>query len=139
MTTKSKLFFIFGGLFLLFFLFVLGSGVFFLFVNPMISGNRMAELHRKRTAETFGTITSLSQYRSKGDKYRGSTFNSTFGYQYVVNNVTYNGEKMSSGSNDDEKKRGLKVKVCYDPSDPKSSDFYYPEENKTCGVSKTEK
>lgn len=133
MTAKAKLFLIFGGLFLSFFILIIGSAIFALFISPMLSVKSRAELNRKRTAETSGTITTLSQFRSQGDKYRGSTFNSTFGYQYVVSGVTYNGEKQTSGSNDDEKKKGLKIKVCYDPSDPRSADFYYPEENKTCG------
>lgn len=133
MTAKSKLFLVFGGAFLIIFILIIGSGLFMFFVAPMLSGKKRAELNQKRTAETIGTITTLSQFRSQGDKYRGSTFNSTFGYQYVVGGVTYNGERQTSGSNDDEKKKGLKIKVCYDPSDPKSSQFYYLEDNKTCG------
>ncbi len=133
MTTKSKLFIIFGIIFLGMFIFIIGSGFFILFVSPMIYGKRAVELNRERSAETSGTIISVSQYRSSGDKYRGSTFNSTYKYQYVVSGVTYDKEQMESGRNGDDKKKGLKVKVCYDPSDPKSSEFYYPEDNKTCG------
>lgn len=93
----------------------------------------MVEQNQKRSAESSGTITSVSQYRSSGDKYRGSTINSTYSYQYEVNGVSYNGEQMRGGSNGDEKKKGLKVKICFDPADPKSSEFYYLEDNKICG------
>ncbi len=130
MTTKSKLFLVFGLLFLGMFVFIIGSGFFFFFVSPMFSGKRAVELNRKRTAETTGTITSYSVYRSSGDKYRGSSTSHTYGYKYVVSDVSYDNEQSSGRG---EKTKGMKVKICYDPSDPKSSEFYYLDENKTCG------
>ncbi|CAN5851882.1 hypothetical protein BH20ACI4_BH20ACI4_15640 [soil metagenome] len=132
MTAKSKLFLIFGGLFLSVFVFIIGSAGYLIFVFIPKSLERTAELNKKRSAETSGTITSLSQFRSD-DRDTGQTFNSTFSYQYVVGGVTYNGKKLLDGKDDDGKKQGLKVKVCYDSSDPQSSEFYYLEDNKTCG------
>jgi hypothetical protein len=135
MTTKSKLFLIFGLFFMAMIVFVIGSGVFFIFVMPQMAAKRAVELNQKRSAETFGTITSVSLYRSSNSgKYGGSgSLSSTYTYQYVVNGVTYNAENQHAGSESDRKKQGLKVKVCYDPSDAKSSEFYYLEDNKICG------
>ncbi len=114
------------------FIFLIGSAGYLFFVFIPKSLERTAELNKKRSAETSGTITSLSQFRSD-DRDTGQTFNSTFSYQYVVGGVTYNGKQLLDGKDDDGKKQGLKVKVCYDPSDPQSSEFYYLRDNKICG------
>jgi hypothetical protein len=137
MTTKSKLLLIFGGLFLSFFLLIIGSAFFMLFVSPIFYTKRAVELNQKRSAETFGNITSVSEYRTSGDKYRGSSVNTNYEYEYIVNGVTYKGEQSSGGKRGNEKR--LKVKVCYNPSDPNSSAFYRLEDNKICGATKTEK
>lgn len=139
MTTKSKLFLIFGLLFLSFFVFIVGSAGFMFFVMPAISGKRAVELNRKRHAETFGTITSVSRYRSSGDKYRGSSVSTTYHFEYVVNDVSFKGEQSSGGGgSSDEEKTGLKVKVCYDPADPKSAEFYNLKVTKICGKTSAE-
>ena len=130
MITKSKVFLIFGIMFLGMFLFIIGTGIVTFFVLPEMVTKRAVELNQKRTAETSGTITSYSESHTSGDKYRGSTTHSKYIYQYVVNGVTYTNEQSSGGV--DEKSKGSKVKVCFDPSDPKSSEFYKFENNKTC-------
>ncbi len=130
MTTKSKLLLIFGILFAGMFVFIIGTGIFAFFLLPHFAGKRAVEENHKRTAETSGTITSVSRYHSSGDKYRGSSTSWTTGYQYIVNGVTYTAEGSKGGEST---KSGLKVKICYDPSDPKSSEFYYLEDNKICG------
>jgi len=135
MTTKSKLILIFGLIFTGMFVFIIGLGIFTFFVFPQMSARRFVELNQKRSGETSGTITSVSQYRSSSSgKYGGSGYlSSTYIYQYVVNGVTYNADKQSAGRDGDGKKQGLRVKICFDPSDPKSSEFYYLEDNKICG------
>lgn len=130
MTAKSKLLLGFGVFFFGMLVFIIGSGFFFLFVAPIFSGKRAVELNLKRSAETIGTITSYSEFRSSGDKYRGSTVNSTYGFEYEVSGVTYRNEQNTGRG---EKTKGMKVKICYDPADPKSSRFYYSDENKICG------
>jgi hypothetical protein len=112
---------------------IIGSFVLFVIVMPHIAGNRAVELNLKRSAETTGTITDVSHYKSSSSgKYGGSgSWSSTFKYQYEVNGVRYNAEQRHPWK--DEGKNGLKVRVCYDPSDPKSSQFYYLEDNKVCG------
>lgn len=131
MTTKSKFFLIFGIFFAGALLFIIGSAAFMFFVMPQIGAKRAVELNQKRTAETSGTITSYSESRSSGDKYRGSSTHTKYSFEYVVNGVTYKNEQ--SWGRGGEKSRGVKGKVCYDPADPKSSEFYYLEDNKTCG------
>lgn len=130
MTAKSKLLLGFGVLFFGVFVFIIGSGFFFFFISPIFSGKRAVELNLKRSAETSGTITSYSEFRSSGDKYRGSTVNSTYGFEYAVNGITYKNEQNAGRG---EKTKGMKVKICYDPADPRSSAFYYTDENKICG------
>ncbi len=112
------------------FVFIIGIGFFAFFVAPHFAGKRAVEQNKKRTAETTGTITSYSEYRSKGDKYSGSMTTSTYGFKYDVNGFSYENEQSTGRG---EKTKGMKVKICYDPSDPKSSAFYYLEDNKTCG------
>ncbi len=130
MTTKSKLLLGFGVLFLGMFVFIIGSFFFMFFVTIPMAGKRAVELNIKRSAETSGTITSYSKTSSRGDKYRGSSTTTTYSFQYFVNGVKYD-NTQSTGRG--EKTQGMKVKVCYDPADPKSSEFYYAEDNKTCG------
>jgi hypothetical protein len=131
MTTKSKLFLIFGIFFAGSLLFIVGSAFVMFFILPQIGAKKAVELNQKRTAETSGTITSYSESRSSGDKYRGSSTSRTYGFKYVVNGVEFS-NSQSSGKGG-EKSRGVKGKVCYDPADPQSSEFYYLEDNKTCG------
>jgi|GEM_PF-6358457 len=137
MTDKSKIFLVFGVVFGVVFLttvvLIIGSGVFTVFVLPQMNAKRAVELNLKRSAETSGTITDVSQYKSSNSgKYGGSgSWSSTYTYQYEVNGVTYNAEDSRPGKDDG--KKGLKVRVCYDPSDPKSSELYYLEDNKICG------
>jgi hypothetical protein len=133
MTLKTKLFLGIGILFAGVMLFIIGSSVFLFFVMPQIAGKRAVELNLKRSAETSGTITDVSHYKSSGSgKYGGSgSWSSTFTYQYEVNGVAYSAKDTRSGKVDG--KNGLKVRVCYDPSDPKSAEFYYLEDNKICG------
>jgi hypothetical protein len=130
MTTKSKLLLGFGILFLGMFVFIIGTAFFFLFVSPMFAGKRAVELNLKRSAETSGTITSYSKTRSRGDKYSGSSTSTTYRFQYFVNGVKCDNDQSTGRG---EKTQGMTVKVCYDPADPKSSEFYYADENKTCG------
>ena len=134
MTTRSKLLLIFGLLFGGMFVFIVGTGFFFLFVSPFFSGNRAVELNKKRSAETMGTFTSVSVQRRRLEKTGGGGTSYTYNYKYVVNDVSYNAEQSTSGGiNSQEEKGGVTVKVCYDPADPKSSEFYSLKEAKTCG------
>ncbi len=126
MTGKSKLFLIFGIMFAAMFVFIIVSGVVTFFILPMMSGKHTVELNQKRSAETQGTITFYSTSRSSG-----SARNSKYGFQYVGGGVTYNSEQ--SWGKGGEESKGTKVKVCFDPADPKSSAFYSLEDNKTCG------
>ncbi len=130
MTNKSKLLLGFGAIFLGMFVFIVGSILFVFFVMIPMAGKRAVELNQKRSAETSGTITSYSKTTSRGDKYSGSSTTTTYSFQYVVNGVKYD-NTQSTGRG--EKTQGMTVKVCYDPADPKSSAFYYAEDNKTCG------
>ena len=70
MTTKSKVFLIFGIMFLGMFLFIIGFGIFAFFVLPEMATQRAVERNKKRTTETSGTITSYSEFHGSGDKYR---------------------------------------------------------------------
>lgn len=134
MTTKSKLLLVFGLLFGGMFALIIGTAFFFLFVSPFFSGNRAAELNKKRSAETTGTFTSLTVQRRRLEKTGGGGTSYTYNYTYVVNGVSYSEEQSSSGSlSSEEEKGGAAVKVCYDPADPKSSEFYSLKVAKTCG------
>ena len=130
MTIKSKLLLGFGILFLGTFVFIIGTGFYFFFVSPIFSGKRAVELNLKRSAETSGKITSYSKTHRRADKYSGSSTTTTYSFEYEVNGVKYS-NTQSTGNG--EQTQGMKVKVCYDPADPKSSAFYYVEDNKTCG------
>ena len=134
MTTISKLFIAFGIVILGVILSIIGFAFFMIFVFVPMSLNKSIELDKKRTAETSGTITSVSQFRSSGDQYSAPAIHSTYDYQYVISGVTYDAEQMDTdGKDGDAYKQGLKIKVCFDPADPKSSEFYYLQDNKTCG------
>lgn len=77
---------------------------------------RARELFKKRTAETVGTITNVSL----------STASKEYTYKYDVNGVTYHGTYQgvrSKVEKDYDKVVGKKITVCYDPSDPTSSDY----------------
>lgn len=134
MTTRSKLLLIFGILFAGMFVFIIGTGFFMLFVSPFFSGNKAAELNKKRSAETTGTFTSVTVTRRRLEKTGGGGTSYSYNYKYVVNDVSYNAEQSSSGGiTDQEEKGSVPVKVCYDPADPKSSAFYSLKAAKTCG------
>lgn len=128
---KSKVFLIFGIMFAAMFLFIIGSALFMFFIMPQIGAKKAVELNKKRSAETSGTITSYSESHRSGDKYRASSTSRKYTFKYVVNGVTYENEQSWGG--DGEKSRDAKVKICFDPADPKSSEFYKLESNKTCG------
>lgn len=134
MTTKSKLFIVFGIFFFGMFLFIIGIGVFSFFIAPQLGAKKAAELNKKRTSETSGKVLSVSKYTSSRSKTGGGFTSYTFDYEYVVNGVNYKGSQQRSWEEkENEKQQRSNVKVCYDPSEPKSSEFYYTEDNKTCG------
>lgn len=127
MKTKTKIL-LFGGLCLLIIVPFIASFTFFWFGFLPMMGKRVAALDKKRSAETVGTITGVWQSTTAKTRY------TNYEYQYVVNGETYTTEEKLGGASEGyEKKRGLKVKVCYDPSNPKESKFYYLEDNKICG------
>lgn len=133
MTKTSKFFLVFGIFVFIGMLFVIGSILFILFVYVPMSINKSIELDKKRSGEASGKIVSVSQFRSSGDQYTAPSINSTYDYRYEVNGVTYNLEQVKDGKDGYYEKQGLKVKVCYDPAEPKSSNFYFLEDNKICG------
>lgn len=135
MTVKSKLLLVFGFFFAGAFVLIIGSFFFSLFILPMWAGNRAVELNKKRSAETIGTFRSVNIQRRRLEKTGGGGTSYAYNYQYVVNDVTYTESQSNSGglSDEEEKKGGIKIKVCYDPSDPKSSAFYSLSQNKICG------
>ena len=94
MTTKSKLFLAVGIVFLGIFLSISSFALYMIFVFVPMSINKSIELNKKRSAETFGTITSVSQFRSSGDQYSAPAIHSTYDYQYVISGVTYDAEQM---------------------------------------------
>ena len=118
MKAKSILLLIFGIFFAGAFTLIIGSAVFTLFILPQLGANRAIELNKKRSAETTGTFSSVSKHSRRLDKTGGGGTSYTYNYKYVVNDVPYNAEQSTGGS---ENKNGDKVKVCYDPADPKSS------------------
>lgn len=81
----------------------------------------------------MGTFTSVSVQRRKLEKTGGGGTSSTYYYKYVVNDVSYSADQSTSGGIGQDEKGGVTVKVCYDPADPKSSEFYSLKESKTCG------
>lgn len=135
MTAKSKLFLIFGIFFAGAFALTIGSAFFTLFILPMLAGNRTVELNKKRSAETTGTFTYVNVQRRRLEKTGGGGTSYTYYYKYAVNDVPYTADQSTSGgiTDEEQKKGGITVKVCYDPADPKSSAFYSLKENKTCG------
>ncbi len=87
------------------------------------------ELEKKLSAEAVGTITWVSQsYTGASD-----TLESKYDYTYIVNGVSYTKRETDGGSPSDINRKGLKVKVCYDPSNPNDSKFYLLKYNKVCG------
>ena len=130
MKAKSILLLIFGIFFAGAFTLIIGSAVFTLFILPQLGANRAIELNKKRSAETTGTFSSVSKHSRRLDKTGCGGTSYTYNYKYVVNDVPYNAEQSTGGS---ENKSGDTVKVCYDPADPKSSEFYSLKVAKTCG------
>lgn len=116
MKTGTKLFLIFGGIVLLIIVSTVGyMALVMLGLNPGTTKSR--ELHKKRTAETVGTITNVSL----------NTSSKEYTYTYVVNGVSYTATYTSGRSKVEDNYRdrvGKKGQVCYDPSDPSSSDFW---------------
>lgn len=134
MTAKSKLFIVFGTVFCGMFLFIVAFAFFSFFIAPQWGAKKSAELNKKRTAETSGTVLTVSKYTSSRSKTGGGFTSYTFEYEYAVNGVKYKASQQRSWEEkENEKQQRPKVKVCYDPSDPNSSEFYYTEDNKTCG------
>lgn len=91
--------------------------VFTLFgVNSGVA--RQRKLHRKRTAETVGTIASARN---------GAGSNLIYTYAYSVKGVAYRGEDFgtrTTGDNSCLKRVGKQGHVCHDPADPGSAEFY---------------
>lgn len=96
---------------------IIGAAAFFL--SRVSSGTERARAtFKKQTAETVGTITNVSV----------TTSMRVYTYTYVVNGASYSGTYMVSRpkvDNNYRDKEGMKGKVCYDPSDPNSSDFQF--------------
>lgn len=131
MKAKSIILLVFGIFFAGAFVLIIGSAVFTLFILPQMAANRTIELNKKRSAETTGIFTSVTKHSRRLDKTGGGGTSYTYSYKYVVNDVSYNAEQSTGGGS--ETKSGEKVKVCYDPADPKSSEFYNLNYAKTCG------
>ncbi len=105
----------------------------------MSAGTRRArEDFKKRTGQADGTITNVSL----------TTSSKLYTYKFAVNGVSYNGTyygvrtKVETNYDKDVGRSGM---VCYDPSNPNSSEFYFSAfyesgerkgERMTCGGSK---
>jgi hypothetical protein len=127
MKLGTKLGLIFGGIIFLFGLVILIAFVGFTLFGLSSATERSRAIYKKQTAETVGTITNVSL----------SSLGKIYTYKYVVNGVSYSATYTTSRSrieNDYERDVGRKGTVCYDPSDPHSSDFYY-EKTTPCGGS----
>lgn len=118
MTLKSKLIIAFGVVFLSVCLFIIGVIFLAAFLIIPLSSGLSAELDRKRSAETSGKITSYTSRPS-------------YDYEYVVDGVLHKNSQGWGGIGS--QSIGMKVKVCYDPTSPKSAEFYRVESNKICG------
>lgn len=118
MKTGTKIGLIAGGVLLLFGLLVIGVVVAFTFYSVSSGTSRARELYKKRTAETVGTVKEARI---------GTGRNVIYTYQYSVNGVSYTGEDFSTRAYGDNRyltRVGKEGKVCYEPSDPGSSEFY---------------
>lgn len=118
MKSGTKFGLIFGGAILaLGLVFIMATVAFSLL--RMSSGTKQArETFKKRTGETVGTITNVSL----------SSSSRVYTYTYVVNGVSYSGTYLgvrTKADNNYRDREGMKVRVCYDPSDPSSSDFQF--------------
>lgn len=121
MKTGTKIGLVVGITFAVVFVSIIGV-VAFTFLRVGFTGKvdeQAMAIHKKRTAEAVGTITSVGLY-SGTKEYR---------YSFVVSGVSHTGTWTTSRSKveNTKDKEGLKVFVCYDPADPTSSDFDFSE------------
>ena len=89
--------------------------------------NKQIQDIKKQTTETVGTIVNKS-VSGMSNTSSGST---TLYYQFVVDGKTYHSQKRADSTS--QNLIGFKVRVCYEPSNPENSGFFFAEENKTCG------
>ena len=118
MKTGTKIGLILGGTLLVLGFAVIAAVVGFTIFSASSGTQRAREDFKKQTAGTDGTITNVSL----------SSASKIYTYKYVVNGVSYTGEWMTTRSkieNNYLKDIGRKGMVCYDPSAPGNSDFYY--------------
>jgi len=131
MKTGTKLGLILGGSLLVVGFVVIAAIVGFTLFSMSSGTQRARELYKKRTAETEGAITNVSL----------SSASKIYTFKYVVNGVSYSGTWMTSRNkieNNYEKDIGRKGRICYDPSDPNSSNFTFSDlysngERTNCG------
>lgn len=136
MKTGTKLGLILGGALLVIGFVVIAAGVAFTVFSVSSGTQRARELYKKRTGQTDGKITNVSL----------TTASKIYTFKYEINGTPYSGTQFgvrSKVENNYEKDVGKKVTVCYDPSDPSSSDFSWSEfyeygdkkgEKMICGV-----
>jgi hypothetical protein len=137
MKSETKLGLILGGILLVLGLAVSSVMVGFMLFRTSSATQKARADFKKQTAETVGSVTNVSL----------SSMSKTFTYKFDVNGTTYSGEWSTTRNKVEENYRekvGKKGIVCYDPSDPNNSDFYYSEfyeygskkgERMVCGVS----
>lgn len=115
--------------FLIVFAFIVIFAAHTLFDVFGVTRNRMRENDRRKSAEASGTITQVDK------KLSGKSYGAVFTYTYDVNGVLYTESRtLGAYSQSEDSRKGMKVKICYDPSNPKDSDFYFQESfNKICG------
>ena len=113
---------IFGGValpFLMVFAFIAILAAHTLFDVFGVQRNRIRETNQRQSAETFGIVTQVNKVL------KGKSYDAEYTYMYDVKGVSYKKSKISGGySPSADAYKGIKVKVCYNPSDPNDSDFY---------------
>lgn len=88
------------------------------------AASRDAELQRKQTTETDGTLDTYSELTEvSGDPPTPST-RTKLNYTYNVDGKSYSGSCSTSATREQSKK-GTSGKVCYEPSNPPNSTFYF--------------
>jgi hypothetical protein len=105
----------------LFGLIAIGGVVAITLVGMNSGTDRYREVTKKRTAETVGTVTNADI---------GTATTANYTYEYVVNGVSHRGTNNGVRARGDSRFRdrvGKKGVVCYDPSEPDSSEFYFSE------------
>lgn len=118
MQTGTKIGLIGGGCLLLIGGTVIVGIVAFTVFNVGRGTERARELYRQRTAETVGTITNARP---------GTGRNVIYTFSYSVKGISYTGEDFGTRGTGDTgylKRVGKPGRVCYDPADPSSSEFY---------------